>query len=112
MTRSTVLLVDDEADILASLSLQLRKDHKVRTAKNCEPAKQTVRGLRVVDLEVGMRVAEDIVATNNLVLIGRGMIVTDLLLDRLHNYAKIIDIVEPVLAIPGVLRPIETLLDV
>ncbi|NMO56583.1 response regulator [Actinoplanes sp. TBRC 11911] len=84
----------------------------MRTAKNCEPAKETVRGLRVVDLEVGMRVAEDIVATNNLVLIGRGMIVTDLLLDRLHNYAKIIEIVEPVLAIPGVLKPIETLLDV
>jgi CheY-like chemotaxis protein len=84
----------------------------MRTAKDCEPVKETVHGLRVVDLEVGMRVAEDIVAANNLVLIGRGMIVTELLLDRLHNYAKIIEIVEPVLAIRGVLKPLETLLDV
>jgi CheY-like chemotaxis protein len=62
---------------------------------------EKVRGLRVVDLEVGMRVAEDIVATNGLVLIGRGMIVTSLLLDRLDNYARMIEIVEPVLAVPG-----------
>jgi hypothetical protein len=40
------------------------------------------------------------------------MIVTELLLDRLHNYAKIIKSVEPVLAIPGLLKPLETLLDV
>jgi response regulator RpfG family c-di-GMP phosphodiesterase len=66
-----------------------------------------VRGLRVVDLEVGMRVAEDIVATNGLVLIGRGMVVTSLLLDRLDNYARMIEIIEPVLAIPGALRPLE-----
>ncbi|WP_433307133.1 response regulator [Actinoplanes sp. CA-030573] len=71
-------------------------------------AEKKVRGLRVVDLEVGMRVAEDIVATNGLVLIGRGMVVTSLLLDRLDNYARMIEIVEPVLAIPGALRPLET----
>lgn len=60
-----------------------------------------VRGLRMVDLEVGMRVAEDIVASNGLVLIGRGMVVTSLLLDRLDNYARMIEIVEPVLVAPG-----------
>ena len=64
-------------------------------------ATEKVRGLRVADLEVGMRVAEDIIATNGLVLIGRGMIVTSLLLDRLGNYARMIEIVEPVLTVPG-----------
>ena len=64
-------------------------------------AAEKVRGLRVADLEVGMRVAEDIVATNGVVLIGRGMIVTSLLLDRLGNYARMIEIVEPVLTVPG-----------
>ena len=64
-------------------------------------AAEKVRGLRVVDLEVGMRVAEDIVATSGLVLIGRGMVVTSLLLDRLNNYARLIEIVEPVLTVPG-----------
>jgi CheY-like chemotaxis protein len=76
----------------------------LRKLKGCVQVKEKVRGLRVVDLEVGMRVAEDIVATNTLVLIGRGMIVTDLLLDRLHNFSKIIEIVEPVLAVPGARR--------
>jgi hypothetical protein len=76
----------------------------LRKLKGCVQVKEKVRGLRVVDLEVGMRVAEDIVATSGLVLIGRGMIVTDLLLDRLHNYARMIEIVEPVLAVPGARR--------
>ena len=58
----------------------------------------------MVELETGMRVAEDIVASNGLVLIGRGMTVTELLLDRLHNYAKMIEIVEPVLAFPAAAR--------
>ncbi|MEU4237438.1 response regulator [Actinoplanes sp. NPDC026619] len=70
-------------------------------------AERQVRGLKVADLEVGMRVAEDIAATNGLVLIGRGMVVTSLLLDRLDNYARMIEIIEPVLAIPGALNPIE-----
>ena len=78
-------------DVLAAL----------RRIKGMVVAKDKVRGLRVVDLETGMRVAEDIAATNGLVLIGRGMIVTELLLDRLTNYARMIEIVEPVLAVPG-----------
>ena len=73
----------------------------LRRVKGCVQVKDEVRGLRVVDLEVGMRVAEDIQATNGLVLIGRGMIVTELLLDRLTNFARMIEIVEPVLAVPG-----------
>jgi len=70
-------------------------------------AERQVRGLKVADLEVGMRVAEDIAATNGLVLIGRGMVVTSLLLDRLDNYARMIEIIEPVLAIPGAVNPLE-----
>ena len=76
----------------------------LRRVKGCVEVKEKVRGLRVVDLEVGMRVAEDIVATNGLVLIGRGMVVTELLLDRLTNFARMIEIVEPVLAVPGARR--------
>ncbi|MFF5077059.1 response regulator [Actinoplanes sp. NPDC000266] len=73
----------------------------LRQLKGVVHVAEKVRGLRVVDLEVNMRVAEDIVAVNGLVLIGRGMLVTELLLDRLTNFARTIEIVEPVLAIPG-----------
>jgi len=76
----------------------------LRKIKGVVTVATEVRGLRVEDLEVGMRVAEDIVATNGLVLIGRGMVVTRLLLDRLTNYARMIEIVEPVLAVPGASR--------
>ncbi|WP_250037990.1 response regulator [Paractinoplanes maris] len=76
----------------------------LRKVKGCVQVKDKVRGLRVVDLEVGMRVAEDIVATNGLVLIGRGMVVTELLLDRLNNFARMIEIIEPILAVPGARR--------
>jgi hypothetical protein len=73
----------------------------LRKTKGVVHVAEKVRGLRVVDLEVNMRVAEDIMAVNGLVLIGRGMLVTALLLDRLTNFARTIEIVEPVLAIPG-----------
>jgi response regulator RpfG family c-di-GMP phosphodiesterase len=73
----------------------------LRKSKGIVATSDKVRGLKVVELETGMRVAEDIVAINGLVLIGRGMIVTELLLDRLTNYARMIEIIEPVLAVPG-----------
>lgn len=76
----------------------------LRKIKGVVQVKDRVRGLRVVDLEVGMRVAEDILATNGLVLIGRGMVVTELMLDRLNNFARMIEIIEPVLAVPGARR--------
>lgn len=81
----------------------------MRGVKGVEQRRESVRGLRVVDLERGMRVAEDIVAVNGLVLIGRGMVVTELLLDRLSNYARMIEIIEPVLAVPGAERGMEVL---
>jgi response regulator RpfG family c-di-GMP phosphodiesterase len=73
----------------------------LRKSKGIVVTREKVRGLKVVELETNMRVAEDIVATNGLVLIGRGMVVTELLLDRLTNYARMIEIIEPVLAVPG-----------
>ncbi|GIE94584.1 response regulator [Paractinoplanes rishiriensis] len=90
----TVLECREDAAMPVLSALRDVKGIKAKTAEK-------VRGLRVVDLEVGMRVAEDIVASNGLVLIGRGMVVTSLLLDRLDNYARMIEIVEPVLALPG-----------
>ncbi|MEV4347569.1 response regulator [Actinoplanes sp. NPDC049596] len=92
---SAIAVLECREDSAMSVLSALRKK------KGVEFVAEKVRGLRVVDLEVNMRVAEDIVAVNGLVLIGRGMIVTDLLLDRLTNYARMIEIVEPVLAIPG-----------
>ncbi|WP_246614158.1 response regulator [Paractinoplanes bogorensis] len=92
----TVLECRDHSALLVLAAL--------RRVKGVVQVKEKVRGLRVVDLEVGMRVAEDIVATNGLVLIGRGMVVTELLLDRLNNFARMIEIIEPVLAVPGARR--------
>nr|BFE79004.1 hypothetical protein GCM10020093_016050 [Planobispora longispora] len=46
-----------------------------------------------------MRIAEDIVAVNGLVLIGRGISVTEMLLERLTNYKHIVELIEPVWAV-------------
>ena len=70
----------------------------LRAVKGVAAAQDTVRALAVSELEVGMRIAEDIVAVNGLVLIGRGMVVTDVLLDRLANFRHTTKLVEPVLA--------------
>jgi CheY-like chemotaxis protein len=70
----------------------------LRAVKGVAAVRDTVRALAVGELEVGMRIAEDIVAVNGLVLIGRGMVVTDVLLDRLANFRHTTKLVEPVLA--------------
>jgi CheY-like chemotaxis protein len=70
----------------------------LRAVKGVAAAQDTVRALAVSELEVGMCIAEDIVAVNGLVLIGRGMVVTDVLLDRLANFRHTTKLVEPVLA--------------
>jgi CheY-like chemotaxis protein len=93
---SAIVVLECRDNTALDVLAVLRAIKGIRTKVN-----EKVRGLRVVDLEVGMRVAEDIVATNGLVLIGRGMVVTSLLLDRLGNYARMIEIIEPVLAVPG-----------
>jgi hypothetical protein len=70
----------------------------LRAVKGVAAVRDTVRALTVTELEVGMRIAEDIVAVKRLVLIGRGMVVTDVLLDRLANFRHTTKLVEPVLA--------------
>jgi CheY-like chemotaxis protein len=84
--------------------LECREDSRprilaaLRAVKGVAAAQDTVRALAVSELDVGMRIAEDIVAVNGLVLIGRGMVVTDVLLDRLANFRHTTKLVEPVLA--------------
>jgi CheY-like chemotaxis protein len=57
-----------------------------------------VLACRVSELEVGMRIAEDVVGASGPILIGRGMQVTDLLLERLTNFRSKGQLVEPVMA--------------
>ncbi|GIH95538.1 response regulator [Planobispora siamensis] len=71
----------------------------LRRIRGIEAEHETVHALRIGELEVGMRIAEDIVAVNGLVLIGRGILVTEMLLERLTNYKHIVELVEPVWAI-------------
>jgi len=71
----------------------------LRKVKGLAAVQDTVKALKIRELEVGMRIAEDIVAANGLVLIGRGIVVTDVLLDRLSNFRRTVQLTEPVLAI-------------
>ncbi|BAL88965.1 hypothetical protein AMIS_37450 [Actinoplanes missouriensis 431] len=70
----------------------------LRRIKGVRAHQEVVKSLRIMELEVGMRLAEDVVALNGLVLIGRGTVATEVMLDRLANFARVVDIVEPVLA--------------
>jgi CheY-like chemotaxis protein len=75
----------------------------LRAVKGIAAVNDEVRALHIAELEVGMRLAEDIVAVNGLVLIGRGMTVTNVMLDRLANFRRTVELVEPVLTgVPGV----------
>ncbi|GGL00774.1 hypothetical protein Ppa06_69290 [Planomonospora parontospora subsp. parontospora] len=85
---------------VAALERQGGHDDAVLTAlrrvRGAAGARESVRAFRVGELEVGMRIAEDVVAVNGPVLIGRGVRVTELLLERLTNYKHIVQLVEPV----------------
>jgi ActR/RegA family two-component response regulator len=71
----------------------------LRRLKGVRAAVQdVVRSVRVIELEVGMRLVEDVVATNGLVLIGKETVLTELMLDRLANFARAVELVESVLA--------------
>ncbi|WP_033337545.1 response regulator [Catenuloplanes japonicus] len=71
----------------------------LRRIKGITAIPDTVRAMALTELEVGMRMAENVTAANGLVLIGRGTRVTDLLLERLMNFRHIARIAEPVLAV-------------
>jgi len=51
----------------------------------------------IADLQVGMRLAQDVTATNGLVLISSGTVMTEAMLDRLANFNRALGLVEPVL---------------
>ncbi|MBG0830269.1 response regulator [Planomonospora sp. ID67723] len=77
-----------DADVLTAL----------RRIRGIAVTRQPVRAFRVSELEVGMRIAEDIVAVNGLVLIGSGVLVTEMLLERLTHFKHTVQIAEPVWA--------------
>ncbi|WP_344574318.1 HD domain-containing phosphohydrolase [Actinoplanes palleronii] len=70
----------------------------LRRLKGVRAVKDSVRSVRVTELEVGMRLIEDVVATNGLVLIGKETVITELMLDRLTTFARAVELVEEVLA--------------
>ncbi|GAA2898805.1 response regulator receiver modulated metal-depenent phosphohydrolase [Actinoplanes cyaneus] len=90
--------------VTAITALEERHDHyphviaALRRLKGVRALKDTVRSVRVTELEVGMRLIEDVVATNGLVLIGKETVITELMLDRLTNFARAVELVEEVLA--------------
>jgi hypothetical protein len=91
-TERIISVLSAEADIDPAVLAALR-DGQVTTATNAP-----VLACRVAELKVGMRIAEDVVGVNGPVLIGRGMQVTELLLERLSNFHIKGQLVEPVMA--------------
>jgi len=55
-----------------------------------------VKSTRVSELSIGMVLDQDVVATNGLVLVARGQEVTPTVLNRLHNFALGVGVVEPI----------------
>ncbi|WP_189078248.1 response regulator [Mangrovihabitans endophyticus] len=70
------------------------------------PDRHVVRALNVGELSIGMEIVEDVRAPNGLVLVGRGMAITELLIERLMNFRDKGMLAEPVLAaVPGTPDP-------
>lgn len=62
---------------------------------DAEAAAQKIRSIQVVDLTLGMVLAEDVRTRTGLLLVGKGQEVTDLVLTRLRGYARTPGIKEP-----------------
>jgi CheY-like chemotaxis protein len=58
---------------------------------------ETVKAVRVSELEVGMRIAEDVISVNGVTLIGRGVRVSPTLLERLIEIKRNAQVAEPIL---------------
>jgi CheY-like chemotaxis protein len=58
---------------------------------------ETVRAVRVSELEVGMRIAEDVISVNGITLIGRGVRLSPTLLERLIEVKRNAQLAEPML---------------
>lgn len=64
-------------------------------------AAQNIRSLRVVDLALGMVLAEDVKTRSGLLLVGKGQEVTEVVLTRLRGYARTPGINEPFKVVVG-----------
>jgi hypothetical protein len=74
----------------------------LRQVRQVAAAQETVRAYPLAELLAGMRIVEDVLARNGPVLVGRGIVVTEVLLDRLANYRRMGQLAEPILAtVPG-----------
>jgi hypothetical protein len=69
----------------------------LRQLKGIETESTATQAYALADLQVGMRLAQDVMAQNGVVLIGSGTVVTDVMLDRLNNFSRMVGLVEPVL---------------
>jgi CheY-like chemotaxis protein len=70
----------------------------LRRVRQVAAAQETVRAYPLAELVVGMRIVEDVLARNGPVLVGRGIVVTEVLLERLANYRRMGQLAEPILA--------------
>ncbi|GAA4945860.1 response regulator [Actinoplanes utahensis] len=61
------------------------------------PEAGSTQAYTIAELQVGMRLAQDVTATNGLVLISSGTVMTEAMLDRLANFNRALGLVEPVL---------------
>ena len=71
----------------------------LRRVRAAPAAGDLVRALRLSELTVGMTIAADVRALNGLVLIGRGTVVTGVMVDRLNNFRRTAQLVEPIYAV-------------
>lgn len=58
--------------------------------------KYTIRNLQLIELREGMIIAQDIIDINRIVLLRKGMEITEILMVRLVNISKVKKIVEPI----------------
>lgn len=58
---------------------------------------ETVKAVRIAEMEVGMRIAEDVISVNGVTLVGKGVKVSQTLLDRLIEVKKNAQVAEPIL---------------
>ncbi|GAA0799612.1 response regulator [Spirilliplanes yamanashiensis] len=90
------------ASAIAVLERDGRHDVRVldalRNVRQLEATQGTIRAYPLAEIVPGMRIVEDVLALNGPVLVGRGVVVTAVLLDRLANYRRMGQLAEPILA--------------
>jgi len=99
-TTSAIAVMERDGGHLPQVLNALREVRQVASAQ------ETVRAYPLVELRVGMRIVEDVLAVHGPVLIGRGIIVSAVLLERLFNYKRMGQLAEPILATVPVGLPV------